>query len=138
MLIVVKLDRDQARTVQQTFCPYLERYCESKILNAVTEDEQLIYKIIRCIFLDIYKMLCKKLLTDPHVFKLKFSEAEAITLYKLLIAFPIKSENVWMLNLRQLITDSIHNQLSQPDQWEGTSKKTEQEILLQTIKEEYL
>lgn len=136
--IILKLDRDQARAVQATFCPYLERYCESKIINAVTEDEQLIYKIIRCIFLDIYKMLCKKLLTDANKFTFNFSEAEAITLYKLLIAFPIKSENVWMLNLRQLITDSIHNQLQQPDGWKQAAKKSEEEILWQTIKEEYL
>lgn len=112
MLIKVTLNRDQARAVQRTFCPFLERYCESKILNAVSEDEQLIYKIIRCLFLDIYKKICKKLLTDQYMLGFKFSEAEAIALYKLLIAFPIKADDVWLINLRQRITDSIHNQLT--------------------------
>jgi hypothetical protein len=109
--IILKLERDQARAVQHTFCPFLERYCESKIINAVCDDEKLIYQIIRSIFLDIYKMVCKKLLTDANKFTFNFSEAEAITLYKLLIVFPIKSDQVWHINLRQMITDSIYNQL---------------------------
>lgn len=113
--IILKLTRDQARAVQQNFCPYLERLCESKIRLAVSEDERLIYMIIRCLFLDIYRMLSKKLLSDAIRFKLQLSEAEGVTLYKLLIAFPLPSDQVWYINLRQMIIDVIHSQLQQPD-----------------------
>lgn len=112
--ITIPLQRDQARAVQQNFCPYLERYCEAKIKTAVSEDERLIYMIIRSLFLDVYKMISKKLLTDAKQFKFKLSEAEAIALYKLLIAFPIKVDQFWYVNLRQTIVDVIHGQLQQP------------------------
>lgn len=112
--ILIPLQRDQARAVQQNFCPYLERYCETKIRTAVSEDERLIYMIIRSLFLDVYKMICKKLLTDAKHFKFKLTEAEAIAMYKLLIALPIQADQFWYCNLRQTIIDIIHSQLQQP------------------------
>lgn len=112
MEIIIKLERDQARTVQQKFFPYCEQFCISKRNIAVTEDERLMYMILASVFNQVQKQFNKKLAGDGLRFRLKFSNAEGITLYKLLIAFPIKSDQVYMINLRQRITDSIHKQLA--------------------------
>lgn len=112
--IIVKLERDQAATIVHKFFPFLDRLCISKITNSYTDDEQLVYTVIHCIFQDVQKMFAKKLFTEGNRFTFNLSKAEGITLYKLLMAFPIDSKQVYMLNLRQLITDSIHNQLTKP------------------------
>ena len=122
--ITIKLTRDEARTVQVNFCPFLESLCETKIRLAVTEDERLLNMLVRSIFLEIFRSLSRKLLTDAKVFKLQLSEAEAITLYKLLAKLPIEVSQVWCIKLRQMILDTLHYQLQQPDH-ESFSQKAD-------------
>lgn len=112
--IILKLERDQTRLLEMCFFPYLERVCLSKICNATTEDERLIYQLVDCVFDDIRKMVARKLLTESRRFTFKLTKAQAITLYKLLLAFPIAADQVYMIYMRRQITDTIHKQLIQP------------------------
>lgn len=110
--ITLKLDRSQLAAVDEYFLPYLEmqvttwmRDCEHDVnahLNAC---------VISCIHQELVQILRHRLTGPANRFQFKFSTAQAITLYKLLMCLPINYSQVWLINLRQLITDTLHQQL---------------------------
>jgi len=95
----IKLTRDDARLIQVQFFPYLELLIETKIRDSRADiDLQLNCKVIRCNFLEVVKIFTRKLAGD-------------ITCYKLLIALPLKTEAVYLLQLRQRILNELHLQM---------------------------
>ncbi len=111
--IVVSLTRDQARTVQLQYFPYLEKLCGSKIRDAGRDWEQILNcRAVQSLFFSVKMQIDKKLIGTADKFKFKFSYAEGLTFYRLLMGLPIKGEEIYLINLRQSITDIIFKQLT--------------------------
>ncbi len=114
--MILKLERDQARAVRENFFPYLEMLCETKYNDCVRERDtfgSMNVLIIRSLFLEVVTFFDKKLLTEGNRFTFKFHTAQAVTLYSLLLQVPLNPKDVWHCNLRQLITDTLHQQIMQ-------------------------
>jgi len=111
--IVLQLTRDQARTVQLHYFSYLQMLCESKIRDAGKDWEQILNcRAIQSLFFAVKMQFDKKLSSAADKFKFKLSYAEGLTLYRLLMALPIKGHEIYLINLRQSITDIIFKQLT--------------------------
>lgn len=113
--INIKLDRDQARAVREQFMPYMKMLCETRLTDARPNvDDYLNCMVIRSLFLDLVEIFDKKLDTVARQFTFKFSAAAAITFYKLLMILPINSCEVWLINLRNHLTNFIHREILEP------------------------
>lgn len=113
-MIILKLYRDQARQVQLHFFPYLELLCEKNIRDALNQDEELNARMIYSVLNETRILFEKKLFGISNKLSFKFTDAQSIVLYKLLLVVPIHADNIWLHNLRQFITDHLHLQLSDP------------------------
>lgn len=110
--IVIDLTRDQARTVQLQYFPYLEKLCATKIRDAGRDWDQILNcRAVQSLFFSVKMQIDKKLVGPADKFKFKFSYAEGLTFYKLLMGLPIKGEETYLINLRQFISDIIFKQL---------------------------
>lgn len=113
-MIILKLTRDQARSVQLNFFPYLSLLCEKNIRDTTNPDETLNARMIYCILNEIRKDVEKKLFNTAKKIKFKFSDAQAIVMYKLMIALPLQPDQIWLINLRQHIVNILHIELCEP------------------------
>jgi hypothetical protein len=109
-----KLTRDQARSIQINFFPYLVAVCEMKLAHTYSDDELYNNKMIFCLLQEIRIQFEKKLSTVSNKLTFKFSDPQSIILYKLLMNIPIQSDHFWLINLRIFICDILHKQLSEP------------------------
>lgn len=108
----IKLTRDDTRLIQENIFPYLGMYLQMKVRETQADnDRQLNFKVIQCIFLEVKKILDKKLNSAGNKFFIKLSDAQLITLYKLLQAFPVKEDQYYLLQLRQRMINEIHVQM---------------------------
>jgi hypothetical protein len=110
-MVPIKLERDEARAIQQYFFPYLVEVCRLKKRDAADQDETLTQIIIIDTFDQVCKLFEKKLSNISNVLHFKFTDAQAIVLYKLLMNMPIENQNVWLVNLRQLICNIFYNEI---------------------------
>ena len=113
-MMIIKLERDHARSVQQYFFPFLEMLCKTKLKDAQGIDDQLNCRVILSIFDEVVYDFDKKLFTTAAKFTFKLSDAQGITLYKLLMLLPINSREVFLINLRSMIIDTLHRQMCEP------------------------
>lgn len=114
-MMQIKLTRDQARAVQRNFLNYLGQVAEMKVLDSAKNiDENLNCRVIRSLMRDIAKKYEKKLLTAANTLRFNFTDAEGITLYKMLMAVPVPADQFWYCNLRTHICDTLHRQISEP------------------------
>jgi hypothetical protein len=114
--MTLKLERDQARATRQYFFPYVEMLCETKYQDCRRERDlygSMNVLIIRSLFLEVVKSFDRKLLTESNRFTFKFHQAQGITLYTLLLQVPLNPLDIWLCNLRQLITDTLHQQITE-------------------------
>jgi hypothetical protein len=112
--MTLKLERDQARAVRDNFFPYLEMLCDTKYQELKHERDtfgSLNVLLVRSLLLEVVKMFDRKLLTDSNRFTFKFNQAQGITIDILLLQVPLNPKDVWLCNLRQLITDTLHQQI---------------------------
>jgi hypothetical protein len=113
--IEFKLYRDQARSVQECFFPYLGMLCESKIRDAGHDVDHLLNcRAVQSLYLQVKRQFDKKLLTEANIFHFKFAYAEGLAFYNLLMNLPIKADQIWFINLRNHICNTVHKQLSKP------------------------
>lgn len=111
----LKLERDQARAIRQDFFPYLESLCEMHYQDTRQDTNMnLTVLVIRSLFIDLVKHFDQKLLTTANNFTFKLSDAHGITLYLLLMQLPLRLDQYWLVNLRQLVVDTLHHQMSEP------------------------
>lgn len=113
-MIGLKLYRDQAREIQQHFFPYLVMVCETKMNEAdevKDNDGKMVARMMLCLTVELQRKFDKKLLTDHNRFTIKMTDAEAICYYQLLMNFPLDPQWVYMVVLRQKITDFLHDEL---------------------------
>lgn len=113
--IKIKLERDQARAIQQYFHPYLVQLCDTRVKDCFGDiDATLNARAMQSLFLQVAKIIDKRLLTQAMEFNLAFTYAESLAYYTILMQLPILSNQVYLVNLRQLVCDTIHNQLIEP------------------------
>jgi hypothetical protein len=112
--IILKLERDQARAVQDTFFPYIHELCRFRIKNEGNINSKLMERIVYTVFDTVAKLFSRKLNTTGNKFTFNFTEGQAITLYMFIIMVPIQQEQVWYMNLRNLIVNSLHQQILKP------------------------
>ena len=111
----LKLTRDEARTIQQHFLPYMMQVCDMQVRQtAANEGENMIFRIIRCIAVDIQRKFDLKLIGFAQKFQFDLKEREAIVIYRMFLSQPIDKKNVWMTTLRDRIVTILHGQLSEP------------------------
>lgn len=114
-MMILKTDRQDARSMQQYFFPYLTEFCKTSILNAGSDTEKkLTAKMIASIFELVKQRVDKKLCTHSENFKLKFSDAEGIVLYKLLSSLPLPDQQFYLIQLRQNTINHFHKLISEP------------------------
>lgn len=117
--MIVNLTRDEARAVETRFFPYLENLLITKVNDAkqfpfTGRKEDPIYlsvRIVQCCFLELKKIIARRLLSDAKKFKLKITNAQGITFYKLLLILPLDPAEVWLHTLRQQIITQLDPQL---------------------------
>lgn len=107
-MITFKIERDQARTLQQYFFPYLDEYCRLKQRDSIAIDEQLTQFVIFDLYRQVKVIIEKKLLTVSHTLKVNLTDSQAAVFHKLLLALPLDGSNVWMVYVRQLICNIIY------------------------------
>lgn len=115
--IILKINRDDARFVQQHFFPYIRQLCSLRIRQAGTDkDDHFLCLAIKSIFDKVEREFDHRLTGFADSFKFRFAIHEAIILYRLLMAFPVENNefNFYMDQLRQNIIRIIHGQLSEP------------------------
>lgn len=110
----IKLTRDQCRSVQNHFFPYLVQVCAMKVDHPADSEELLTNKIIVCILQEIRIIFERKLLTKSNNFLFRFSDAQGIIFYKLLMNLPLQADRFWLINLRSFICDRLHLQMCEP------------------------
>ncbi len=111
----LKIERDDARTIQQNFFPYLSQLIEVKVKSPqATEIEITTWKIIRSLFKTVSLKFDRKLLTDARKFSINFTEAEGIAFYTMLMKMPIDAGQAYMIFLRDSICRVLHKQISEP------------------------
>jgi hypothetical protein len=109
-MISIKITRDELHTVQENFFPFME--ISIRYING-TDQHTIISKLFRCLYGQIIEKVERKiLLTNSNNLKLKLNDAEAIALQFMLMGMPIDQEKVWMIRVRQKITDQIHKQIT--------------------------
>jgi predicted ATP-dependent endonuclease of OLD family len=114
-MMQIKLTRDQARAVRENFLNYLVQLADMKVRDSEKNiDENLNCRVIRSLTNDIKKKYDKKLLTASNTLRFNFTDAEGITLYKLLMFHPMPANQYWYLNLRDMICESLHRQICEP------------------------
>lgn len=114
-MVSIKLYRDDARLLQMGFFPFLTRLCYSKVISTKHDsDEQLLAIAIRSVFIIVERKFALKLAGVSNKFKFSFSDHEAVILYRLLMAYPIPMQEVYMNVLRQKVTNMLFEQLGVP------------------------
>lgn len=113
-MILLKLTRDQARSVQVNFFPYLSLLCEKNIADTTNPDETLNARMIYSILNEIRKDFEKKLFNTAKKIKFKLSDAQAVVMYKLMMSLPLQPDQIWLVNLRQHIVNILHIELCEP------------------------
>jgi hypothetical protein len=111
--MIVKLDRDQARCIQQNFFPYMELLVQNRIDHS-SIDQTLNCRLINSIFQEVKLVIDKKLVTTGNQFTIKFSIAQSIVFYQLLMELPINSKEIFLINFRFWICDHLNRWLSEP------------------------
>lgn len=99
-MIPVKLERDEARALQQYFFVFLERVCISRETNATTDNEKMLQHLFKEQFHQVQQLFYKKLLNRGNKMKFPFTDSQAIVLYNLLFHFPIHHDQIYMIQLR--------------------------------------
>lgn len=114
-IIRLTLTRGQARSASDYFFPYLEELCALKIRDSASNiDENLSARIVNELLEDCMRKFAIRLLGPAQKYNFKFTLAEGIALYKLMMQLPLDTNQVWLCNIRQLITDTLHSQLVNP------------------------
>ena len=104
----LKIDRGQARSVQQRFFPYLVQLCDMRIRDTKNEQDLLIAKLVRSVLTDVQIKFDRKLIGFAERFTFKFTDSESIVLYKLLMLLPLDAKDVWLTQLRQYIIECLY------------------------------
>lgn len=113
--IEIKLTRDQARAVQQSFFPYLEMLTDLKIReNLENVDAVLSHRALKILFMQVVKQFNKKLDTQAMKFTFFLPLPNALAFYNLLNELPLQGHEVYALNLRQHLVSVIHRQMMAP------------------------
>lgn len=114
-MIVIKTSRDESRTLQKAFFPYMIMLATSKISDAdIGSNDYLSGKIMLSLIMQVRTKVDRRLLTTANNFSFNLSDAEGIALYTFLMSFPIEMQQVYMNNLRQRLCDKIYRQLLEP------------------------
>jgi len=114
-MMILRTDRQDARSMQQYFFPFLTEYCKTNILNAGNDlEKKLIAKMITGVFDLVKERVDKKLCTHSENFKLKFTDAEGIVLYKLLTVLPLPDQQFYLIQLRQNTINHFHKLICEP------------------------
>lgn len=119
-LLIIRFTRQQARTAEQNFLPYMTLLCESKVTaakhnsNLLSDDlfEYAAWLIYQLIVESVSDKFEKKLATRSKNMQIKFSKVESIVTYRLLMKLPIDSKQVYLINLRQWLADNIFKYLT--------------------------
>jgi len=107
----LKINRQHLEDLCGYFLPVMMQMLDARALIERGTEYEYLLRIGVSVMKDVEKKLMKKYLTESFKFKIKFSEAEAIILMKLLLQFPLSSVDFWRLNLRNNIVEQLHKQL---------------------------
>ena len=108
---ILKINRQCLEDLCGFFLPVMMEMLEARMrIEKGTEYEYFI-RVSLSVMQAVEKMLMRKYLTESFNFKIKFSEAEAIILMKLLLQFPLPADHFWRQNLRNNIVEQLHKQL---------------------------
>lgn len=113
-MIKLNLERDQARSIQQNFFPFLVQYCDLKIRDSQDDQDRMISKLTRSILQDITKAFEKKLNGISNKISFKLQDSQAVILYRLFMMLPIQADQFYLVNIRMHITDYLHRELIAP------------------------
>lgn len=108
-MIPVKMERDQARSIQQYFFKYMEETLKTQERDALTTGTKMFQHLIRELFYQVQQLFEKKLLNKGNNIKFDFTNGQAIVLYNLLFNFPISEREVYMIQLRQLLLNILYD-----------------------------
>jgi len=108
-MIDIKLERDEARALQQYFFVFLERLCISREKEATTDSEKMLQHLLKNQFHQVQQLFYKKLMNKSNTLKFSFTDSQAIVLYNLLFNFPIHPDQVYMINLRLLFCNLLYD-----------------------------
>jgi hypothetical protein len=110
-MIILKLKRDDARFIEEKWLPFMIAVAKTKLRDTeIIETDYLNWKLMHAQLQELHMMFKKKLLSSPVKLKLKFSDANGITLYKFLMAQPISEEELYYVNMRQQLCNVLHQQ----------------------------
>lgn len=114
-MIKLQLERDQARTVEQNFLPYMVLVSWIKIREAKNMTEEYFSaRVIYSAVSELERMFKLKLLSKTQSFTFNLTDGQGVVLYKLLMATPISDDKDWLLMIRQHICNILHKQLIEP------------------------
>lgn len=118
----IKLTRDEARCVQHNMFPYLLRLTDVMVINSGhDQNKNLDDRIIRCITRNIKIKFDKKLNGFSNKFSIELPDHECIVLYKLLLAMPVKDDEIWMQKVRNDVLSMLFQYLNEPQHhWDKT------------------
>lgn len=113
-MIPLRIHRDRTRELVTFFFPFLTERCLLKVREAdqiKDVERKLAARVMWCLVQSAKLKFDRKLLTEANRFTVKLSDAEAIVLYQLLMAFPIDPKMVFQVLLRQEIVNFLFEEL---------------------------
>ena len=111
-MIIVKLTRDETRCIQQYFFPFLDELCKMKERQALQDSDRHAQHMVLDLYKQAKKVIDRKLLTTADKFSIRFTDSQAIILHQLLLALPLDANNVYLVNLRQLLCNIIVKEIN--------------------------
>lgn len=111
-MIKFKIDRDQARLIQQDFFPFMERWLATQFDNARgKKEERWSVLIVHDLLLEVMQQFNKRLSSAQQRFTIRFNNAQAVILYRLLIILPISAEKHYHNLVRQTVIAILDKEL---------------------------
>lgn len=115
-MIILHTTREHVQTVKKYFFPYVNMYKETRLNNisnkSIGSEEYLSALTINCIISEIEALFEKKLINTTGIkIKFKLSEAQAIVLYRTLLALPLPGNQVYFHVVRNDWIETLHRQL---------------------------
>lgn len=105
------LTRQYLEDLCRHFLPYMIKVLEARLNISRGTDKELDAIVCLSVLEDLELMFQRKTLTVQKNFTIKLKKAEAVILMKLMMQFPLMSEDFWRMNLRNNIVEQLHKQL---------------------------
>lgn len=110
-MIQLKITRQYLDDLCRHFFPFMVQVLESRKRTAKGTEGYLAAVTILSVMEKMEIMFQRKTLTIQQKFTIKLEEHEAIIMMELMLNFPLAEDQFWRHNLRNYITEQLHNQL---------------------------